>query len=105
MIGTKAIDDDVPTPKRVWNLPSHNAEKGGTRILSKLIPGRHFPYPKSLYAVEDILRFFLAETPDAVVLDFFRRIRHDGPCRYAPESARSRVAPVHQCHEQRSFPE
>ena len=71
VLGSKPVDDDTPTPKRVWNVPSHNAEKGGTRILSKLIPGRRFPYPKSLYAVEDILRFFLADTRDAVVLDFF----------------------------------
>ena len=71
VIGTKPVDDDSPTPKRVWNVRSHNAEMGGTRILSKLIPGRRFPYPKSLYAVEDVLRFFLFGTPDAVVLDFF----------------------------------
>ena len=71
VVGSKPVDDETPTPKRVWNVPSHNAEKGGTRMLSKLIPGRRFPYPKSLYAVEDILRFFLSDTPDAVVLDFF----------------------------------
>ncbi len=71
VLGSKPVDDDTPTPKRVWNVPSHNAEKGGTRILSKLIPGRRFPYPKSLYAVEDILRFFLAGTADAIVIDFF----------------------------------
>ena len=71
VVGAKPADDDAATPKRVWNMPSHNAEKGGTRILSKLIPARRFPYPKSLYAVEDVLRFFLADTPEAVVLDFF----------------------------------
>ena len=69
--GTTPVDDESPPPKRVWNVPSHNGETGGTRILSKLIPGRRFPYPKSLYAVEDVLRFFVADTPDAVVLDFF----------------------------------
>ena len=69
--GTKTVDDESPPPKRVWNVPSHNGELGGTRILSKLIPGRRFPYPKSLYAVEDVLRFFVADRPDAVVLDFF----------------------------------
>ena len=69
--GTSPVDDENPPPKRVWNVPSHNGEIGGTRILSKLIPGRRFPYPKSLYAVEDTLRFFLADTLDAVVLDFF----------------------------------
>ena len=71
VLGSKPVDDDTLTPKRVWNLPSHNAEKGGTRILSRLIPGRRFPYPKSLYGVEDVLRFFVGSKPDAVVLDFF----------------------------------
>ncbi len=71
VIGTMAADDDAPPPKRVWNLASHNAETGGTNILSSLIPGRRFPYPKSLYAVEDVLRFFVADKPNAVILDFF----------------------------------
>lgn len=71
VIGTAATDDDAPPPKRVWNLASHNAETGGTNILSSLLKGRRFPYPKSLYAVEDILRFFVADNTEAVVLDFF----------------------------------
>lgn len=58
-------------PKRVWNQPSHNAETFGTNLLSALIPSRRFPYPKSLHAVEDALRFFLSAKPSAIVLDFF----------------------------------
>jgi len=58
-------------PKRVWNMTSHNAENGGSLVLSKLIPNRRFPFPKSLYAVEDTLRFFVKEKPKAVILDFF----------------------------------
>lgn len=58
-------------PRQVWNVKSHNAETGGTNIVSALIPGRRFPFPKSLYAVEDALRFFLKGKPDAVVVDFF----------------------------------
>lgn len=58
-------------PKRVWNLASHNAENGGSLILSKLIPDRRFPFPKSLYAVEDALRFFVGDKANAVILDFF----------------------------------
>ncbi len=58
-------------PKRVWNMASHNAENGGSLILSKLIPDRRFPFPKSLYAVEDSLRFFVGDKPAAVILDFF----------------------------------
>ena len=58
-------------PKRVWNMAAHNAENGGSKVLSKLIPNRRFPFPKSLYAVEDALRFFTVEKPEAVILDFF----------------------------------
>jgi adenine-specific DNA-methyltransferase len=35
------------------------------------MPNRKFPFPKSLYAVEDCLRFFIYEKPDAIILDFF----------------------------------
>jgi adenine-specific DNA-methyltransferase len=58
-------------PLTVWNMASHNAAEGGTNLLKKLVPDRRFPFPKSLYAVEDALRFFVAGKPDAVVLDFF----------------------------------
>ena len=68
-----AYADDIrgAIPKTVWNMSSHNAETYGTRMLSALVPGRRFDYPKSLYAVEDAIRFFVKDKPDAVVLDFF----------------------------------
>ncbi|MEV4898149.1 DNA methyltransferase, partial [Nonomuraea sp. NPDC055795] len=55
----------------VWNRPSHNAGYYGSGILSALIPGRKFPFPKSLYAVEDCLRFVVGNKPNALILDFF----------------------------------
>lgn len=58
-------------PPTQWNLRSHNAEHYGTKILRDLLPDRRFPYPKSLYAVEDVLRLFVAHKPQAVILDFF----------------------------------
>lgn len=58
-------------PKRVWNKASHNAETFGTNIISALIPGRRFDYPKSLYAVEDSLRFAIGNNPNAIIVDFF----------------------------------
>jgi len=58
-------------PKRVWNMASHNAENGGSLVLSKLVPDRRFPFPKSLYAVEDSIRFFVGDKPEAIILDFF----------------------------------
>lgn len=58
-------------PKTTWNKGSHNAQVGGTLLLSSLIPRRKFPFPKSLYAVEDALRFFVKSKPHAVILDYF----------------------------------
>jgi adenine-specific DNA-methyltransferase len=58
-------------PKTVWNMTSHDAGSHGTNIIRALLLGRRFPFPKSLYAVEDALRFFIKEKPQAIVLDFF----------------------------------
>lgn len=58
-------------PTTVWNLARHSAGHHGSNLLRNLLPGRAFPFPKSLYAVEDVLRFFVADKHSAVVLDFF----------------------------------
>lgn len=62
---------NLRAPKSVWNKVSHNAGWHGTKIINAMMPDRSFPFPKSLFAVEDALRFFVANKPDAVVLDFF----------------------------------
>lgn len=61
----------VKTPTTQWFFKSHNAEHYGTGIITALLPGRTFPFPKSLHAVEDALRIFLGDNRTAVVLDFF----------------------------------
>lgn len=61
----------LQSAKTVWNRQSHNAGEYGSRLILKLIPERRFPYPKSLYAVEDALRIATKNKPDAVILDFF----------------------------------
>lgn len=61
----------VKNPVSVWNQRSHNAGAGGSNIIRSILPGRKFPFPKSLYAVEDALRFFVKGKPRAVILDFF----------------------------------
>jgi adenine-specific DNA-methyltransferase len=66
-----AVDAKRLMPKTVWVRDSHNTQASGTLLLKKLLPGRDFPSPKSLYAVEDALRFFVKEKMDAVILDFF----------------------------------
>ena len=59
------------TPTTQWDQNSHNSEHYGTGILKSLLPGRQFPFPKSLYAVEDCIRFFVEDNLNAIVLDFF----------------------------------
>jgi adenine-specific DNA-methyltransferase len=61
----------VKNPVTVWNQRSHNAGAGGSNVIRAFLPRRKFPFPKSLYAVEDALRFFVKEKPGAVILDFF----------------------------------
>ena len=58
-------------PRTVWSSPAHDAGLYGSSLLRSLLPGRSFPFPKSLYAVEDTLRFLVGHKSDAVVLDFF----------------------------------
>lgn len=58
-------------PGTQWQLPSHNARSGGTEIIKSLHGESRFTFPKSLYAVEDTLRFFVANKPEATILDFF----------------------------------
>ncbi len=58
-------------PKTVWNRSSHRAGKYGTSLLGAVIPGRVFPYPKALYAVEDTLRVAIGNNSEALILDFF----------------------------------
>lgn len=58
-------------PTTVWREARHDAGAYGTSLIRSLIPGRRFPFPKSLYAVEDTLRILVGSKPTAVVLDFF----------------------------------
>ena len=58
-------------PKTQWCRSEHSAADHGSSLLRRLIPGRKFPYPKSLYAVEDTLRFAVGDNRKALVLDFF----------------------------------
>lgn len=40
-------------------------------MLSKFFPDKRFSFPKSLYAVHDAIRFFVANKPEALIVDFF----------------------------------
>lgn len=58
-------------PKTVWNRKPHDATEYGSRLLKPIIGDDRFSYPKSLYAVRDTLHFFVADKPDALIVDFF----------------------------------
>ena len=57
-------------PKTVWNKTSHNAGWHGSKLLAKILVDRKFPYPKSLYAVQDALSV-INLNKNALILDFF----------------------------------
>jgi adenine-specific DNA-methyltransferase len=61
----------ITVPGTQWRIGSHDATQYGTRLLLHFMTDRKFPFPKSLYAVEDALRFFVSSKQDATVLDFF----------------------------------
>jgi len=59
------------SPVTIWNLVAHSASEHGAGLLKSMVPGRRFPYPKSVYAIEDCLRFVIGKNRNAVTLDFF----------------------------------
>ena len=54
-----------------WRIGSHDASTGGTIMLKNIFGTSPFTFPKSLYAVRDTLRFFVANKPNALIIDFF----------------------------------
>lgn len=40
-------------------------------MINKLFGEARFSFPKSLYAVHDVIRFFVAKKPNALIVDFF----------------------------------
>ncbi len=63
--------EELRMPPTQWKIASHNASENGTTLLTSVIGEKRFPFPKSLYAVRDTLRFFVAEKPNALIVDFF----------------------------------
>jgi adenine-specific DNA-methyltransferase len=72
--GTKIViapGGKTTRPTTVWVESRHSAPDHGKKVLGSLLPTRSFPFPKSLYAVEDSLQLFVANKRNATVLDFF----------------------------------
>lgn len=58
-------------PGTQWRISTHDATRFGTQLLRDIFGDKVFAFPKSLYAVEDALNFFIAYKPNALVLDAF----------------------------------
>ncbi len=58
-------------PVTIWNQQSHSAGDYGSSLLLNIFKGKRFDFPKSVYAEHDALRFFIADKPNALVVDFF----------------------------------
>lgn len=58
-------------PGSQWRISSHDASRNGSSLIHEMFLDYRFPFPKSLYAVYDALRFFVSDKKDAVILDFF----------------------------------
>ena len=58
-------------PPTVIEHPKYDARIHGSGIIDGIIGRDRFSFPKSLYAVEDCLKFVIANKPDALILDFF----------------------------------
>jgi len=58
-------------PGTQWRISSHDASRNGSSLLHQIFLDYRFPFPKSLYAVYDTIRFFVESNPDAIIVDFF----------------------------------
>ena len=54
-----------------WNDKSHYSKENGTGLLRNILRAKRFSFPKSLYAVRDCIRYFAANKPNALIVDFF----------------------------------
>ena len=57
--------------KTVWDDKRYDANEYGTKIVSDLVPGGGFSFPKSLYTVYDSVYAATANDKEAIVMDFF----------------------------------
>lgn len=57
--------------KTIWDEKKYDANEYGSKIVSSLVPGGGFSFPKSLYTVYDSVYAATAYDKEAIVMDFF----------------------------------
>jgi len=66
----RLTEDTGKRPKTIWHQPKYDASSNGIMLLQKIFSKKQtFNYPKSIYAVKDILE--ITTNQDSTVLDFF----------------------------------
>jgi adenine-specific DNA-methyltransferase len=66
----QTVNHPVDLSQTLWADRKHDASTFGSSLVQAII-GKRFPFPKSLYAVADVLRLCCSANKDALVLDFF----------------------------------
>lgn len=70
--GSVILDGDSKVkPLSVWNKSCHSASDQGTSLINSVFYDKRFSFPKSLYSTRDALWFFVANKPNAIIIDFF----------------------------------
>lgn len=59
------------SPLTFWEDKRYSATENGTKLLKKILPNNTFSYPKSIFAVEDVLKITGLKQSGTTVLDFF----------------------------------
>lgn len=55
----------------VWTGKQFDAKTYGTTVLKSIVKDDRFSFPKSIYSVYESLKHFVAEKPEALIIDFF----------------------------------
>lgn len=59
-------------PKSVWVGSKYDASSHGTKLLKNIFSGQKlFSYPKSIFAVSDVIKLFTERDSSDIVMDFF----------------------------------
>jgi adenine-specific DNA-methyltransferase len=64
------LTEEKSVPKTVWTGGMYDAGKYGASLVTQIV-GKEFPFPKSLYTIEQCLRAITSTRKDAIILDFF----------------------------------
>lgn len=67
----EADSDRKTLPTTMWTPASHSYSAYGSWLLRRFVPEATFSHPKSIYAMEDALRFYLTSRPKARLLDIY----------------------------------